>query len=126
MLKKLFEKIKNFFSKKNADVCGDFLILSKQDFDLLTNAIDNPPGPNSQLRAAVEMTEKEIVKRKNDKSKSYVLEGFKGKSGWYFRLRHRNKNIIMCSESYSSKQARNKSLYNLALTYGVTIKSLKD
>lgn len=94
-----------------------FYIIMRQCTDLRSS----PDCIENHYQGEIEdmPTENEELNRIPSNGKKYYLELFKGKKGSYFHLRHRNGNIIMHSETYSSRGKALQSMNALA-------KCLKD
>lgn len=74
---------------------------------------------------AFEKDENLILTTPKTKSKWYYFEPWESSNGWRFRLMHRNGNIILDSEAYSSKYAMENTLERLAEEFNVDIRQEK-
>lgn len=97
---------------KDGDDLGETVVLTDEE--------------EKEIVEAFEKDENLILTTPKEKSKWYYFEPWESANGWRFRLMHRNGNIILDSEAYSSKYAMENTLERLAEEFNVEIRTEKD
>lgn len=93
---------------KDSDNIGDTEPLSKEE--------------EKEIVEAFEQDNNLILTTPKKQSKWYYFEPWESENGWRFRLMHRNGNIILDSEAYSSKYAMENTLERLSEEFNVEIR----